>query len=53
MDEIFDSRQRWLWSCDRCSFTTAWYVSADMGFAWRQDLTCRYFVRGVCSMSRG
>ena len=51
MDEIFDSRQRWLWSRDRRSFA-AWRASGDMGFAWRQDLTCRYFVRGVCSTSR-
>lgn len=48
LEEVFDSTRKWLWSCDRCTFTTAWYVDAELGFAGWSDLTCRYFVRAVC-----
>jgi serine/threonine-protein kinase len=46
---VFDPRQRWLWSADWRTFTAAYFVSADMGFAAWQDMTCAHFVRAVSS----
>jgi len=47
IEPIFDQRQKWLWSCDRRSFTAAWYVSIDMGYVAWQDFTAYYHVRAV------
>lgn len=47
--QAFDPRQERLWSCDRASFTTAWYLSLRVGFVGRQDFTCHNFVRAVGS----
>jgi serine/threonine-protein kinase len=44
---VFDPTQKWLWSCDRRSFTAAWYVSVDMGYAAWQDFTSKHYVRAV------
>lgn len=48
MEPIFDQTQKWLWSCDRRSYTAAWYVSVDMGFVSWQDFSAHYYVRAVC-----
>ena len=50
IEPLFDRSQRWLWSCDRRSFTAAWYVSIDMGFISWQDISGHYYVRGVSSI---
>ncbi|MBN1841949.1 MAG: protein kinase [Deltaproteobacteria bacterium] len=47
IEPIFDQNVRWLWSSDRCSFVSAWYVSVDMGYISWQDFSCYYFVRAV------
>jgi serine/threonine-protein kinase len=47
IEPIFDQRQTALWSCDKKSFTAAWYVSVDMGFVWWQDFSAYYYVRAV------
>ncbi len=47
IEPIFDLTQKWIWSCDRRSFTAAWYVSIDMGYAAWQDFTGYYHVRAV------
>jgi serine/threonine-protein kinase len=47
IEPIFDQRQTALWSCDKRSFTAAWYVSLDMGFVWWQDFSAYYYVRAV------
>jgi len=47
MDPTFDPTQKSLWSCDRRSFTAAWYVSIDMGYVAWQDFTAYYHVRAV------
>jgi serine/threonine-protein kinase len=44
---LFDSAQKWLWSCDRRSFTAAWYVSVDLGFVAWQDFSAYFYVRAV------
>ena len=49
IEPVFDPTERWLWSSDRCSFVSAWYVSVDMGYVSRQDFSCYYYVRAVCS----
>ncbi len=49
MEPIFDSNLKWLWSCDRRSFTTAWYVSVDMGYVASEDFSAQFFVKAVCS----
>jgi len=46
---VFDHTQQWLWSCDRRSYTTAWYVSAELGFVHWQDTSAPYYVRAVNS----
>jgi len=51
IEPIFDPTERWLWSSDRCSFVSAWYVSVDLGYVSWQDFTCYYYVRAVCSES--
>jgi serine/threonine-protein kinase len=47
IETIFDKRQKWIWSCDRRSFSAAWYVSVDMGYAAWQDFTGYCYVRAV------
>ncbi|MGA9537469.1 MAG: protein kinase [Desulfobacterales bacterium] len=47
---IFEKSRIWLWSCDRRSFTAAWYVSSDMGFVAWQDFTAYFFVKAVRSL---
>jgi len=47
IEPIFDQRQSALWSCDKRSFTAAWYVSLDMGFVWWQDFSAYYYARAV------
>lgn len=49
LEPVFDQHQKWLWSCDRRSFTAAWYVNVDMGFVSWQDFSGYYFVKGVCN----
>jgi serine/threonine-protein kinase len=44
---LFDPVQRTLWSCDRRSFTAAWYVSVNMGFVAWQDFSAYFYVRAV------
>ena len=47
IEPVFDRQQKWLWSCDRRSFTAAWYVSVDLGFIAWQDFGARFYVRAV------
>ncbi|OIQ50308.1 Serine/threonine-protein kinase PknL [Pseudodesulfovibrio hydrargyri] len=46
-ESAFDPQKARLWSADRKAFTAAWYVDAELGFVWWQDLTCRFFARAV------
>jgi len=48
IEPVFDQKQKWLWSCDRQSFMSAWYVSLDLGFVYWQDFSAYYYVRAVC-----
>lgn len=50
IEPLFDQNKKWLWSCDRRSFISAWYVSVDLGFVSWQDFTAYYYVKGVCSL---
>lgn len=50
IEAIFDRTRKWLWSADRSSFVSAWYVSIDSGYVSKQDFTCRFFVRAVSSV---
>ena len=45
----FNTKQSWLWSCDRRSFLSAWYANIELGFVAWQDMNGYYYVRGVCS----
>jgi serine/threonine-protein kinase len=47
IEPVFDPNQRAFWSCDRKSYTAAWYVSVDMGFVHWQDLSASYYVKAV------
>ncbi|MGE0083811.1 MAG: protein kinase [Desulfococcaceae bacterium] len=53
MEPVFDQTRKWLWSCDLCTFISAWYVSLDLGFVFWQDFSAYYYVRGVRSMEKG
>jgi serine/threonine-protein kinase len=46
---VFDPLQNNLWSSDRRAFTSAYYVSTDMGFVAWQDRRAHCHVRAVCS----
>ena len=48
LSSIFNPRQTRLWSADRRSFTSAWYVELELGFAGWLDFTAALDVRGVC-----
>lgn len=37
----------WVWTGDRRSFTTAWFVDVSGGAVLAQDMTCRFYVRPV------
>lgn len=50
---IFDPRMKWLWSCDRCTFITGWYVNHELGFAGYNDFDSFYHVKAVCTLSEG
>lgn len=45
---IFDPRQKWLWSCDRKSFTAAWYVGFAPGYVSANDFSAYCHAKGVC-----
>jgi serine/threonine-protein kinase len=49
---VFDSRQKWLWSGNRRSVMTVWFVSLDLGYVAWQDKDCRCHVRAVCDAPR-
>ena len=50
LEPIFATNRPRLWSADAKAFTAAWYVDADLGFVWWQDLTCASWVRAVRSV---
>lgn len=45
--QVFDPRQRWLWSADRRSALAGWCLDLEMGCAGIQDFTCRLYARAV------
>jgi serine/threonine protein kinase len=46
---VFDMAQKWLWSADKSTFVSAWYMSLEMGFAGRNDFSSFYHVKAVRS----
>jgi serine/threonine-protein kinase len=48
VDGVFDRTRKWLWSADRRTFTSAWHVNTELGYAGWGDFTCRYTARAVC-----
>ena len=44
---IFDRRPERLWSCDRRTYTSAWYVNLDLGFVAWQDFSCLNAIKAV------
>ncbi len=49
MSPVFDAEQKWLWSADKSTFVSAWYMSLEMGFVGRNDFTGFYHAKAVCS----
>lgn len=43
----FDRTQKVLWSSDRRTFVSGWYVNMEAGFAGSADFTCHFYVRAV------
>ncbi len=46
----FGDRYLWLWTADRRSYTSAWFVDVGGGAVLAQDRTCRFHVRLVRSV---
>ena len=49
ISSLFDTGQNRLWSVDKSTFVSAWYLDLEMGFAERSDLTGFYHVKAVRS----
>jgi serine/threonine protein kinase len=49
VEPIFGKTQRWIWSIDRRSFVSAYYVDMELGFVGWQDFSAPYYVRAVSS----
>lgn len=47
LEPVFEAEQRWLWSADRASWTSAWHADARLGFIGRQDFASLCHVRAV------
>ncbi len=47
VEPVFDSFRRFLWSSDRCTFLTAWYVNLEMGFVGYNDFSSFYYAKAV------
>jgi eukaryotic-like serine/threonine-protein kinase len=47
VEPIFGKTQRWIWSSDRRSFVSAYYVDMALGFVGWQDFSAPYYVRAV------
>ena len=48
----FGDRYLWLWTADRRSFTSAWFVDVGGAAVLAQDRTCRFHVRLVRSVQQ-
>ncbi len=48
--KVFDARQRSLWSSDRSTFITGWYVNMELGFAGFNDFDSFYHAKAVRSL---
>lgn len=46
---VFDAAQRCLWSSDKSSYTSAWYVNLEMGYVSKNDFSALYSVKAVCN----
>lgn len=49
IEPIFGKTQRWIWSIDRRSYVSAYYVDMELGFVGWQDFSAPYYVRPVSS----
>jgi serine/threonine-protein kinase len=46
-DSHFDRAKTCLWTCDKRSYVSAWYVDVELGFAGWGDFSALFFVRAV------
>jgi serine/threonine protein kinase len=46
---LFSNKQKWIWSADRRSFKSAWYVNVEMGFVASYDCSGFFYAKAVCS----
>jgi len=49
IESMFDETQRWVWSVDRRTYVSAYYVDMELGFVGWQDFSAPYYVRAVSS----
>jgi serine/threonine-protein kinase len=49
ISSLFDVEQKRLWSMDKSTFVSAWYMDLEMGFVERSDLTGFYHAKAVRS----
>lgn len=47
LQPVFATDRPRLWSADKATFTSAWFVDAELGFAAPQDFTCFFHARAV------
>ncbi|RJP45572.1 MAG: DUF1566 domain-containing protein [Desulfobacteraceae bacterium] len=45
--EMFAPRQNRIWSADRKSYISAWFVDTETGFAAAGDMACAFYVRAI------
>lgn len=50
IEPVFDNTQRWIWSVDRRSFVSAYYIDLELGFVGWQDFSAPYYVKAVSSI---
>lgn len=49
IESVFDTTQKWIWSSDRRSYVSAYYVDIELGFVGWQDFSAPYYVRAASS----
>lgn len=47
IETAFDPTQKWIWSVDRRSYVSAYYVDIELGFVGWQDFSAPFYVRAV------
>ncbi len=47
LQPFFGAERKRLWSADKATFVSAWFIDAELGFVASQDFTCHFHARAV------